>query len=284
MTAICFVCNLPILSHQVGLVWKGGNGFDELVREQEQEEILRARLGRRDSAAQITTISPPTEVRETSPPTTRRRRSSLAQLTDILREWGSGGGLKKQDKSLSRRETLADLARSLPWTRRDSTISAATAARTKRRESSADLIKGKVSRKTSVDKPRRGSIAAVKHIVTSPEPPEPPPIVSPAEPSSSEKVRKELLRRNSRPSPERTSPKPHRLRRQSTVLDEFGTKRRGSKPFLSPDDGTGTSDDHSAWSRKARRDSLSPDSAAEDESYRMQRHNKRRARRQSTVN
>lgn len=33
-----------------------------IFREQEQEEILRARLGRRDSAAQITTISPPTEV------------------------------------------------------------------------------------------------------------------------------------------------------------------------------------------------------------------------------
>lgn len=36
--------------------------FFLLHREQEQEEILRARLGRRDSAAQITTISPPTEV------------------------------------------------------------------------------------------------------------------------------------------------------------------------------------------------------------------------------
>lgn len=55
--------------------------------------------------------------------------------------------------------------------------------------------------------------------------------MSPAgdQPSSSEKVKKELQRRNSRPTVERTSPKPHRLRRQSTVLDEFGTKRRGSK-------------------------------------------------------
>lgn len=34
MTAICFVCNLPIMSHQVGLVWQGGNGWDDLVREQ----------------------------------------------------------------------------------------------------------------------------------------------------------------------------------------------------------------------------------------------------------
>ena len=30
----CFVCNLPILSHQVGLVWQGGNGVDDLLREQ----------------------------------------------------------------------------------------------------------------------------------------------------------------------------------------------------------------------------------------------------------
>ena len=37
--------------------------YNVCCREQEQEEILRARLGRRDSAAQITTISPPTEVR-----------------------------------------------------------------------------------------------------------------------------------------------------------------------------------------------------------------------------
>lgn len=70
MTAICFVCNLPILSHQVGLVWQGGNGWDDLVREQVEESTLRQRLGagRRDSAAQITSISPPTETQETSPP------------------------------------------------------------------------------------------------------------------------------------------------------------------------------------------------------------------------
>ena len=30
----CFVCNLPILSHQVGLVWQGRNGVDDLLREQ----------------------------------------------------------------------------------------------------------------------------------------------------------------------------------------------------------------------------------------------------------
>nr|XP_036232807.1 uncharacterized protein LOC106622375 isoform X1 [Bactrocera oleae] len=147
MTAICFVCNLPILSHQVGLVWQGGNGWDDMVREQLEESTIRQRLGgRRDSAAQITT--PPS----TSPPPglQRRRRSSLAQLTDILREWSGGGAAKQQTQSqrqkaqLNRRETLADLARSLPW--RTSTTDASTGpgggttyiTPRKRRESSAD--------------------------------------------------------------------------------------------------------------------------------------------------
>ncbi|XP_072392456.1 uncharacterized protein [Diabrotica undecimpunctata] len=143
MTAICFVCNLPILSHQVGLVWQGGNGWDDLVREQVEESTIRQRLGgRRDSATQICSISPPTETQETSPPTTgqtRRRRSSLAQLTDILREWG--GSTKKQQKQLCRRETLADLARSLPWGRQTTQESGPTpciSTQRKRRESSAD--------------------------------------------------------------------------------------------------------------------------------------------------
>lgn len=130
MTAICFICNLPILSHQVGLVWQGGNGWDDLMREQLEESTLRARLGgRRDSSAQITTISPPTETQETSPPRTRRRRSSLAQLTDIIKDWG-GSATRKRKEQLSRRETLADLAKSLPWPRSDTTR--------KRRESSVD--------------------------------------------------------------------------------------------------------------------------------------------------
>ena len=30
----CFVCNLPILSHHSGLKWQGGNGVDDLLREQ----------------------------------------------------------------------------------------------------------------------------------------------------------------------------------------------------------------------------------------------------------
>ncbi|KAL7032949.1 hypothetical protein ACKWTF_007435 [Chironomus riparius] len=147
MTAICFVCNLPILSHQVGLVWSGGNGWDDLMREQECESTIRQRLGgRRDSAAQISGASPPS----TSPPPNRnRRRSSLAQLTDILREW-SGGSKRNQKPPLNRRETLADLARSLPWHRVSNEQYTPSNVPRKRRESSADSgIKSMRSRRDS---------------------------------------------------------------------------------------------------------------------------------------
>lgn len=105
------------------------------VRRQLEESTIRQRLGgRRDSAAQISAASPPS-----SPPSSqRRRRSSLAQLTDILREW-SGGSKKATKCPLNRRETLADLARSLPWGRNtDNSTNQSHAAQRKRRESSAD--------------------------------------------------------------------------------------------------------------------------------------------------
>ncbi|XP_068227278.1 uncharacterized protein rsh isoform X4 [Palaemon carinicauda] len=160
MSAICFVCNLPILSHQVGLVWEGGNGYDDIHSESSSP---RPRVGRRDSSAQITTIEPPREVRETSPPTTRRRRSSLAQLTDILRDWGRretteqrststctsntstpvGPLARRESRDLTRRESLADIAKSLPWRRRDSMVDV---PRNKtRRESSAEMKKRRQS-------------------------------------------------------------------------------------------------------------------------------------------
>lgn len=119
-----------------------------------EESTIRQRLGgRRDSAAQISAASPPS----TSPPASqRRRRSSLAQLTDILREW-SGGGSKRQKAPLNRRETLADLARSLPWGRNtiaDTDNSTQNnqghVSLRKRRESSADSgIKSMRSRRES---------------------------------------------------------------------------------------------------------------------------------------
>uniref|UniRef100_T1HRR2 Rap-GAP domain-containing protein n=1 Tax=Rhodnius prolixus TaxID=13249 RepID=T1HRR2_RHOPR len=161
MTSICFVCNLPIQSHQVGLVWQGGNGWDDLVREQLEESTLKQRLGpgRRDSAAQITTVSPPTETRETSPPPQRRRRSSLAQLTDILREWGGSTAKTSRGSKqaqLVRRETLADLARSLPWGRQQT--HGGTEIR-KRRESSADSGVKSASNKSSAISDFRSDIA-----------------------------------------------------------------------------------------------------------------------------
>lgn len=114
-----------------------------------EESTIRQRLGgRRDSAAQISAASPPS----TSPPPSsqRRRRSSLAQLTDILREW-SGGGSKRQKAPLNRRETLADLARSLPWGRNtDNSSHQSHSVQRKRRESSADSgIKSMRSRRES---------------------------------------------------------------------------------------------------------------------------------------
>lgn len=102
--------------------------------------------GRRDSAAQISGASPPS----TSPPPNRnRRRSSLAQLTDILREW-SGGAKRNQKPPLNRRETLADLARSLPWHRVSNEQYSSGNIPRKRRESSADSgIKSMRSRRDS---------------------------------------------------------------------------------------------------------------------------------------
>lgn len=163
MSATCFICNLPIMQHQVGLVWSGGNGWDDMIREQMEESTIRARLGgRRDSSAQAPDNSPPSTSPAGAP---RRRRSSLAQLTDILREW-SGGGSKRTTKApLNRRETLADLARSLPWGRTSNDSNTQTISTTittvgsvvpssqglkKRRESSAEVgLKSSKSRRDS---------------------------------------------------------------------------------------------------------------------------------------
>ncbi|KAG7197084.1 hypothetical protein KM043_015669 [Ampulex compressa] len=188
MTAICFVCNLPILSHQVGLIWQGGNGWDDLVREQVEESTLKQRLGtgRRDSAAQITSISPPNETQESSPTNQRRRRSSLAQLTDILREWGGGSASTKSGRShkLSRRETLADIAKSLPWSRQTTTDVSHLERLKKRRESSVDSgIRSQVSTKSRRDsaisdfKNDLAKLWSKKDALPQPQPP--PTVISP---------------------------------------------------------------------------------------------------------
>lgn len=73
----------------------------------------------------------------------RRRRSSLAQLTDILKEWSvsnTRASLRgNKHAPLNRRETLADLAKSLPWGKTTNTeISSGGGSGRKRRESSVD--------------------------------------------------------------------------------------------------------------------------------------------------
>lgn len=99
-----------------------------------EEYTIQQRLGgRRDSAAQIST--PP----NISPPIGNqcRRRSSLAQITEILKEWSSGGS-KRTNKQLSRRETLADLGRSIQGRFVSDKGSSSNSTVRKRRESSAD--------------------------------------------------------------------------------------------------------------------------------------------------
>lgn len=123
----CFVCNLPILSHQVGLTWQGGNGVDDLLREQMEMDIIRGRLGgnllgHRDSSAQITTIETSIDDFCATPPSgnqtsgnagsgAKRRRSSLAQLSDLLSGL-SGNKEKGKGSNNPRRGTLADLGKS----------------------------------------------------------------------------------------------------------------------------------------------------------------------------
>ncbi|KZC11338.1 hypothetical protein WN55_02573, partial [Dufourea novaeangliae] len=194
MTAICFVCNLPILSHQVGLVWEGGNGWDDFMREQVEDATAKQRLGtgRRDSATQI---SPSNETHETSPTKQRRRRSSLAQLTDILRTgWSGGGGggsgggggdasgKSTRGNKLCRRETLADIAKSFPWSRQTTDASHLERFR-KCRESSVDSgIRSQAStksRRDSVISDLKNDIA--KLWSKKDETPQPPPkVISPS--------------------------------------------------------------------------------------------------------
>jgi len=142
--------------------------------------------GRRDSAAQITSISPPGETQDCSPTNQRRRRSSLAQLTDILREWGGGGISTKSSRGnkLCRRETLADIAKSLPWSRQTTTDASHLVSLRKRRESSVDSgIRSQVSSKSRRDSAisdLKNDIAKLwskKDVLLQPQPP--PTVISP---------------------------------------------------------------------------------------------------------
>ena len=353
----CFVCNLPIQSHQVGLVWQGGNGVDDLLREQVDQDIIRGRLGRghrRDSSAQITTIDADDMGMgyggNTTPPlTSKRRRSSLAQLGELLQSWGSKDK-EKYDRGAgvavppSRRGTLAEISKNLPWMRRESQAEVISKIR-KRRETSADItifrkssvvdIKSDISRILSMrqDSVNRGIFSpqdsredldkrniyerrykhqdSAKHYLyrskmestnvpfpqspTSPDIPTTTPSIyqstSPTghgQPLETRSLNSSNSKDSSGPplsehpdskgtsedsgsrgacdnvSPQLSPTSRQKIRRQSTAYDECvnpkqcisGSNRRGSRPFLSP----GAEDNY----RSSRRDSLSPDSAAED--------------------
>ncbi|KAL5281473.1 hypothetical protein ACFFRR_005082 [Megaselia abdita] len=271
MTAICFVCNLPIMSHQVGLIWKGGNGWDDLVREQLEEYTIQQRLGgRRDSAAQIST--PP----NISPPTGNqcRRRSSLAQITEILKEWSSGGS--KRTKQLSRRETLADLGRSIQGRFvSDKNSNNNTNQVRKRRESSADakmsaannpefirnwvqekqdsiilndaMMKSKISR-SKVDYQNQSPAIVVDSIKKSNEGIDQK--IESGDKSDIEGSKNiKVQRSNSKISPERPS-RTQKLRRQATAFDD-------TLPILPFNEISG--DNQISPDNNRRRDSLSPD-------------------------
>ena len=151
----CFVCNLPIQSHQVGLLWQGGNGVDDLLREQVDRDIIRGRLGRRrrrDSSSQITTIdADDMGMGYDGSTTSQRRRGSFAQLGEMLQSWGSKDREKYErgvgiDSGSTRRGTLAEISRNIPWMRRESQAEVMSKIR-KRRETSADIT---IFRKSSI--------------------------------------------------------------------------------------------------------------------------------------
>ena len=68
------------------------------------QDIIRGRLGnnvaRRNSCAQITTIDSTDDLSSGSQTTSKRRRSSLAQLTELFKDWGIRGE-KFRDKGKS---------------------------------------------------------------------------------------------------------------------------------------------------------------------------------------
>ena len=342
-------------------MWQGGNGVDDLLRDQVDQDIIRGRLGRghrRDSSAQITTIDADEygySGLNTPPHNSKRRRSSLAQLGELLHSWGSrdrekycreeeGRGVRAAPQG-SRRGTLSEISKSLPWVRRESQAEVISKIR-KRRETSADItiirkssivdIKHDISRimsfrQDSVGKgsphqeespefsrplyERRGTrhMDSQKHMLyrskmestTMPFPASPPspevttpttfPGFSPTTATYLGETRS-LHSSNSKDSggqtyfseqqdskgtgsedsgrelgdlmisPQLSPTSRQKIQRQSTAYDEcinqrqvpssIGTQpRRGSRPFLSPGEGP----------RGSRRDSLSPDSAAEDE-------------------
>ena len=122
------------------------------------QDIIRGRLGnntgRRNSCAQITTIESADDLSTSSQTTSKRRRSSLAQLTELFKDWGMrdpAGKKSASNNESQRRGTLADLGRTFGCKSKKALTSTASVAQPpsvepdfmskirKRRETSADI-------------------------------------------------------------------------------------------------------------------------------------------------
>ena len=128
------------------------------------QDIIRGRLGndvgRRNSCAQITTIESADDLSSSSQTTSKRRRSSLAQLSELFKDWGISHPGSKSNKNQSqnvtaaetqRRGTLADLGRTFGCKNKRQLTSTASVVQPpnvepdfmskirKRRETSADI-------------------------------------------------------------------------------------------------------------------------------------------------
>lgn len=95
------------------------------------------------------------------PTNQRRRRSSLAQLSDIVRELsgGSSSGKSNRGNKLCRRETLADIAKFMPWSRQTTDASYLERLR-KRRESSVD---SRITSQASTKSRKESSISDMRN-------------------------------------------------------------------------------------------------------------------------
>lgn len=127
------------------------------------QDIIRGRLGndvgRRNSCAQITTIESADDLSSASQTTSKRRRSSLAQLSELFKDWGISHPGNKSNKNqqsqnaaeTQRRGTLADLGRTFGCKNKRQLTSTASVVQPptvepdfmskirKRRETSADI-------------------------------------------------------------------------------------------------------------------------------------------------
>ncbi|EDV91753.1 GH24429 [Drosophila grimshawi] len=226
MTAVCFVCNLPIMSHQVGLVWQGGNGWDDLVREQASRRGSGESYpsgSRRDSsvAGRVTTPPPPAKYQ-----ITKKRDSLAAPEFPIFRQ--------EQRPSTSSAGSNSDSI-SVPQ------ISTSNYHSHQQVDTACQALPPPTIITSSVT----------------------PPATSPTAPKGRRDSTTQCgrgQRRDSKAgiSPERV-PRLQRLQRQATAFDESclpGGSRRGSQPALSPDP------PEDCERRTSRRDSLSPDSAS----------------------